>query len=87
YLKSGYCIDCLERHGSEDIGRKNSINSLEILNEPNGVNKCLNNLGHNISISSSLGCFQCSISNIKMLIDKQSFYNEQRKQGSSIGTP
>ncbi|WP_113928366.1 hypothetical protein [Bacillus sp. P14.5] len=85
--KSVYCIDCLERHGSKNLGIDSSINSLEILNDPNGVNKCLKNFGHDISILSDLGCFQCSINSIKLLQGKQTYFNEQRKEGSNIGEP
>ena len=56
-----FCLDCLTRYGlSENI----SINTLEILNNPNGVYKCINNFNHDVSILSDLKifgnkCFLC----------------------------
>lgn len=76
-LNEEYCTDCLQRYGDSD---SESINLLQIFNDVNGVNKCLNNLKHDISILSPLGCFKCSIAHIESLKAKQKDYNKQREE-------
>lgn len=79
-----FCSDCLTRYGSSKII---STNTLEILNDPNGVHKCIKNLKHDVSILSDLGCFECSVNSVKLLQNKQTSYNESRLENVTMGSP
>ncbi|MCU1807105.1 hypothetical protein NVV31_17095 [Cytobacillus firmus] len=86
-LNDSYCLDCLTRYGSSETDFSISKNTLSILNDPEGVHKCINTYKHNVSILSDLGCFECSINSVEALQKNQSFYNERRSEEVTMGTP
>lgn len=82
-----FCLDCLMRHGPSEQDFSISVNTLEILNDPNGVHKCINNFKHNVSILSDSGCFECAIKNVKLLQTEQVSYNNKRNEKVTMGKP